>query len=141
VVEEECDYVLPPQVNNERLYALLGVAHTCPWCGRARIPEKRSGRFVVRNQLWFETPLVSSPPRWICQGCAIDIYSDCTSSFYDENGGTGLVRIIAEGEGVNPDEFRRRCLEHQRSIVNQHLAEGRDPGYGWLVRRLSQLLD
>jgi len=73
---------------------------------------------------WSHTPLRQSEPRYICEGCAQDIYGTCNwENFYD-NPYHDLVEEAAKKEGLTVLEFRVICLLHQIEIYET------DPEWG-----------
>lgn len=119
-------YVHAGSLDNEALYARLGKAYVCEWCGTSKVPERRKGgRVIVPNDEWIETPLRREEPRWVCISCFLDVYCACNSLKFEANPDRKLVAQVAAGEGMAPDEFRRGALEHQLSVLEERRRAGR----------------
>lgn len=124
---KEYSYIYGRELDNDQLFDLIRRRYVCEWCGTSKVPEGRGrrGKTIVPNDSWIETPLRRKEPRWVCISCFLDVYCACNSLEFETNPDRKLVAQVAESEGMTPDEFRRRALEHQLSVLEDERRAGR----------------
>lgn len=122
----EYTYVHAGSINNKEMYARLGKAYKCEWCGTAKVPDSRKiARVIVPNNEWIDTPLRREEPRWVCISCFLDVYCACNCLDFAANPDRRLVAQVAASEGMTTDEFRKKVWEYQISIIEADRQAGR----------------
>ncbi len=58
-----------------------------------------------------------APASWICYGCFIDLYKACLSLDYAHHPNRDLVQAAAMLDGLDEQEYRLRCLQHQLQML------------------------
>jgi hypothetical protein len=134
-------YTHDQDITNEELFAILGRPYLCPWCNRSKVPERRLGKWIPRNQYWVKTPLRRDEPKWVCIGCYIDVYCACNSLAFSQNPDRSLVVKQAVFEGLSTDDFRRIAWQHQLAVIQADRQNGRlEAGSIGLENRLIRLM-
>lgn len=122
MVKPFLSYTTPPKIYGNELYRALGHEWTCPWC------QVETAREDGTDDIgWVETPLRKHTPRYICDGCAEDIYEMCARTDFDTHPFREDADRDAAIEGMTVAAFRKICLEDQVRILNSRLQEGDSP--------------
>jgi len=125
-------YMTPPSIHGDVVFRILRGEWTCPWCQAETAKEDGANDIG-----WVETPLRSRSPRYICDGCAIDVYSTCARDDFETHPYKDIVREVAAMEGIPLDVFRRICVQDQVEIINSQLQKADSPD---VQRRRNYLL-
>lgn len=110
-------WIYPTAVEAEAVYQLLGRDWRCPWCQRERVAAGKRRLFAPSR--WVELAVRSTEPRWVCEGCVIEVYNACNSDDFENHIDRGMVEQVAMSEGVLAEVFRKRCLDDQIALISR----------------------
>jgi hypothetical protein len=128
-------YTTPASIHGDELFRKLGREWTCPYCKAEH--AKADGATDIG---WVETSLRTQSPRYICSGCAHDIYGTCAEDDFDSHPYKGIVQEAASIERISGEDFRKVCVEDQVRILNLQLEESESPELRQCRDRLLVLL-
>lgn len=82
------------------------------------MPSSRQSRHFAPSE-WAWIAHACRGGGWVCQGCLIEIYEACGSENFEGHYDSRRVETIARTNGKSTRQFRRICVEHQLSILEE----------------------
>lgn len=136
-------WALPAAFTAKDVHKKLGRDWVCPWCRSERV-SARDTQWLAASR-WIELEARTQEPKWICEGCAVEVCNACNSTRFDDHIDRSLVEGVAKEEGMSVVEFRRKCLGDQVALIrreNLHLqgSEESRMAYSELLEKLERLL-
>ena len=141
-------WVLPIPLEAHLVFERIGKKWQCPWCKSEQVTGKRAKR--VQTSTWVELAVRKSEPRWVCEGCAIEVFYACNAEDFENSEDYNKVKRIARQEGLELSRFRCQCIEQQLEVIASQSLADRGPLderrafaaiRAWLQRVLVQLDD
>lgn len=73
---------------------------------------------------WVEVPYLIAEPRYVCDGCAFDIYEACAATDFEHNPDAAQIERLACENGMTVQAFRTACIKHQIAVIVRRQAHG-----------------
>ena len=125
-------WILPTPRSAEEVHKLIRREWTCPWCGSERVVARRRQGALK----WVELPVLRDEPKWVCEGCALEVYYACNADDFETHVELNRIKLLAAELSLSVREFRLQCLRHQIQLLGEPQEEQRQ-----LRDHLSALFD
>lgn len=108
-------YIIADIISNKELKTLNKGNYSCPFC-----VESTSNSVDIG---WVETKIPLNKPKYICRGCAIDLYAECLTEDFDNYSDESYSKDVADKISMDIRDFRLIILQHQKELVSKELVK------------------